>query len=337
MRYFRVKINIFASIIGILMRKFIQITSLFFLLCSCSGQETFVLIRGYAQGGIYNVKCSSGDIAPEQLKTGIDSILNVIDSSVSGYNPESLLSKYNAGQAIPQHPQEQRQVFDRLTQYGDIFYDKTEGAVDTRAAALYDIWGFGFKQGQMPSTQEVESAKEDRNKLNFNAIAQGFSSDEVAAYLRKHGVKNMLVDIGGEFYCCGHNPSGKGWTIGIDTPTDGNIVPGQQTSGSFTLEPEREYGVVTSGNYRKYYIIDSVKYSHTIDPRSGYPVRHNLLSATVIAPTSLLADALATYCMVIGFDQARDFIESRPDLEACLISSDQIWYSSGMVSLLSRL
>lgn len=309
------------------MRKIIQILSLALLICSCTDKENFVLIRGYAQGGTYSVKCSGADISPQRLKDGIDSILNVIENAVSGYKSESLVSKYNSGDTLLEDSSAEWSVFSRLSDYGDMICKFTGGAVDTRAAALFDIWGFGFKQNSMPSPEEVQSAMADRSKLNFNAIAQGFSSDEVAAYLRRHGVKNMLVDVGGEIYCCGHNPSGKGWTIAIDTPFDGNMNPGENTSGTFTIEPERECGVVTSGNYRKFYIVDSVKYSHTVDPRSGSPVRHSLLSATVIAPSSKLADALATYCMVIGPEQARSFILSRPDLEACLITPDSLWTS----------
>lgn len=317
------------------MTKHLQIASLLLsllLLSSCSERESFVMIRGYAQGGIYSVKCSNADISPRELKNGIDSILSVIDMSVSGYNSESMVSRYNSIGSIPA-PQEgpQRAVFDKLTRYGDIFRETTGGAVNTRAGALFDIWGFGFKEGKMPSEQQIQSAMQDTTQLNFNAIAQGFSSDEVAAFLRRHGVKNMLVDIGGEIFCCGHSPSGKGWTIGIDAPSDDNLSPGEQTSGNFTLVPEKSYGVVTSGNYRKFYIVDSVKYSHTIDPRIGRPVRHSLLSATIIAPTSIMADALATYCMVIGPQQSRAFIESHPQLQACLISADSVWTSPGII------
>jgi len=310
-------------------RYFIQILGLLLLICSCTSRENFVLIRGYAQGGTYSVKCSDADIRPEELKNGIDSILGVIDRSVSGYNPESLVSRWNKAEALSPDSSAEWEVFNKLVGFGDMIYSHTGGAVDTRAAALFDIWGFGFKEGNLPSAEQIKDALADRSKLNFNAIAQGFSSDEVAAYLHRHAVKNMLVDIGGEIYCCGHNPSGKGWTIAIDAPFDGNMNPGEHISGSFTIKPGRECGVVTSGNYRKYYVVDSVKYSHTIDPRCGSPVRHSLLSATIIAPNSTLADALATFCMVIGPDQARDFILSRPDLEACLICADSLWTSPG--------
>ena len=139
----------------------------------------------------------------------------------------------------------------------------------------------------------------------------------VASYLYGIGVKDMLVDIG-EIFCDGLNPSGKPWTIAVDTPIDGNQTPGESTSGLWSSDGG-PHGVVTSGNYRKFYIKDGRKYSHTIDPRNGYPVSHQLLSATIIAPRGAEADAYATFCMVIGLDKAREFIDSRPDLEGMLI------------------
>ena len=135
----------------------------------------------------------------------------------------------------------------------------------------------------------------------------------------------MLVDIG-EIYCEGLNPKGQGWSIGIDAPVDGNETPGASLSGIWKSDGGA-YGVVTSGNYRKFYVKDGKKYAHTIDPRTGRPVEHNLLSATVIAPTATEADALATYFMVVGLDEARRFVESHSEIEACLITSDAIWKS----------
>ena len=181
-------------------------------------------------------------------------------------------------------------------------------------------------RGRGPLGRGSEERDTIRPQLNFNAIAQGYSCDKVAAYLYDIGVKDMLVDIG-EIFCDGLNPQGKPWRIGIDKPEDGNNTPGAELNGIWESDGSAK-GVVTSGNYRKFYIKDGVKYSHTIDPRTGYPVQHKLLSATVIAPTAMKADAYATYCMVIGTEKAQEFILSRPDLEACLIS-EEIWTSPG--------
>ncbi len=301
-------------------------------LASCQSSQ-YVRITGYAQGGTYSIKCRIPSGAqstwPSQAKDSIDQILTDIDNAVSGYNINSLLTRQNAGENIPDDGSRMYSILQELTDYCDSLYMETDGALDTRAAALFDVWGFGFKQGQMPSEDEIAEARANRSRMNFNAVAQGYSADMVAAWLKGQGVTDMLVDIGGEIACCGFNPSGKGWTIGIDAPFDGNMSPGESIQGIFTIPEGQECGVVTSGNYRKFYIKDGVKYSHTVDPRTGAPVTHSLLSATILAPTSALADALATYCMVIGFEQASAFIEGREDLEGCLITSDRVWCSSG--------
>jgi thiamine biosynthesis lipoprotein len=220
---------------------------------------------------------------------------------------------------------------------------ETKGAVDVAAGPLFDLWGFGFESGDFPSDEEVRKVRETSNltyyinqekgRLNFNAIAQGYSCDLVAEYLYSLGVKDMMVDIG-EIFCDGHNPSGQPWSLGIDKPVDGNNQLGAQIQGIFRA-PEGPHGIVTSGNYRKFYIKDGKKYSHTIDPRTGYPVTHNLLSATIVAGDALTADAYATYCMVIGLEESKAFLESRTDLEGCLIYDEdgqfKTWCSEGFV------
>lgn len=320
------------------MRKYLSIIIASALVCAalmghkaCTGAQNasqYITIEGFAQGGTYTVKANTTAEA-EYLKNGIDSILNVIDYAVSGYNKASLLSRYNAGAEITPDDSPEYRVFSELSSYCDSIRIATGGAVDTRAAALFDVWGFGFKNNQMPGEQQVEEAMADRSKMNFNAVAQGYSADLVAAYLDRNGVKDMLVNIGGEMLTRGHNAKGMQWRMGIDKPVDGNNTPGAQLSGTFDM-PVEQYAVVTSGNYRKFYVKDGTKYSHTVDPRTGYPVQHSLLSATILAPTSALADALATYCMVIGPDQAKSFILSRSDIEGCLITDTEIWSSPGL-------
>ena len=174
-------------------------------------------------------------------------------------------------------------------------------------------------------------------ELNYNAVAQGYSCDVVAEYLYSIGVKDMMVDIG-EIFCDGVNPSGNQWTIGIDRPVDGNNQLGADVQGIFKV-PSGPHGVVTSGNYRKFYVKDGKKYAHTIDPRTGYPVDHNLLSATIVAPDAVTADAYATYCMAIGLEASQAFLESREDLEGCLIYDEdgefRVWCTPEMRRRLS--
>lgn len=294
------------------------------LLNSCAARYGYVQITGYAQGGTYSVKADLDGTGktPECVKEKIDSILSAVDNSVSGYNKSSLLSRFNAGENVVKDS-----IFTELCELGDRYAALTDDAVNVWAAPLFDIWGFGFTRDSLPSPELIAEAKarcESRKKVNFNAIAQGYSSDVVADYLRKIGVKNMLVDVGGEMYGQGVNPSGKNWTIGIDSPVDGNYEPGSSIQDVYKL-PAAPCGIVTSGNYRKFYVKDGRKYAHTIDPRTGLPVAHNLLSATVISsdPSSTRnstdADAFATYCMVVGLEQAQKFILSNPHLEAILI------------------
>ncbi len=345
--------------------RFLLFAALLSLLFSCKPYDRYVTISGYAQGGVYSVKLNlngrDGMIRKDvhQIQDSIDAILESVDKSLSGYNKNSLLSRFNAGIRI---------VPDSL--FVDIYlkayeiFEETSGVVDVAAGPLFDIWGFGFKNGSMPDDTLVSQTLKwcgmkrlhgdirsrimsdgmlssadmllDEGKLpalNYNAIAQGYSCDLVAQYLYSIGVKDMLVDIG-EIYCDGKNPSGRSWSLGIDSPVDGNNTPGADLQAIINV-PDGPCGVVTSGNYRKYYVKDGRKYSHSIDPRSGYPVSHNLLSATIIAPDATLADAYATYCMVIGLEDAKLFIENSPDLEGCLIYDQDgtfgLWHSSGVM------
>ena len=321
-------------------------------LCSAACNDThYYRISGYAQGGTWQVKYRGARLSPDRVQAGVDSLLREIDITISGYNKASLLSRLNAGDSVVLN-----QRFLELYEHSYRMWEASQGAFDVASGPLFDIWGFGFTGDSLPSAKAVQDCLEDcgtgrlispdgmrsllgkkitarqllRDKdeqalprLNFNAIAQGYSCDVVADYLHGLGVSDMLVDIG-EIYCCGLNPSGKGWSIGIDNPVDGNNTPGADIKDVWTSDGG-SHGVVTSGNYRKFYVRDGKKYSHTIDPRTGYPVTHNLLSATVIAPSAWEADALATWFMVIGFEQARTYLDSHPEIQACLISSEELW------------
>ena len=327
---------------------------------SCSERDRYIAITGYAQGGTYSVKMnlngSRGPVgkSPEAIRNGIDSILNAIDTTLSGYNKGSVLSRFNAGETVFADGMF-REMYGKAYSY----YEETGGALDVASGPLFNIWGFGFTRDSLPSGDAVAATlascgmKRLRNAipeglfsgndlllepgplpvLNFNAIAQGYSCDKVASYLHGMGVKDMLVDIG-EIYCEGVNPAGKPWKIGIDRPVDGNNSPGADLDGVWE-SGGKACGIVTSGNYRKFYVRDGRKYSHTIDPRTGWPVEHNLLSATIVAPNATYAYAYATYCMVIGMEAAREFILSNAGrIEGYLIYSDengemQEWASSG--------
>lgn len=296
------------------------------LACACTGgkYETF---SGYAQGGTYRVKVNMQGVrvSPETVAAAIDSLLEAIDFSISGYNRNSLLSKRNAGEEIVPD-----RYFSELLELSEKYKELSGGAFDVYSGPLFDLWGFGFTSDSLPSDEAIERALADCKAgkiLNFNAIAQGYSCDIVAEYLYSIGVKDMLVDIG-EIFCDGRNPSGEGWSIGVDNPVDGNDSPGSDLRGIWRSNGAAQ-GIVTSGNYRKFYVKDGKKYAHTIDPRSGRPVEHGLLSASVVAPTAAEADALATACMVLGPQGARELVEALDGVEAYLIFADGVWTSEG--------
>ena len=307
-------------------RYLLLLTALFLISCS---RDRYIALSGYAQGGTYTVKMNLKGVSksPSSIQMAVDSILTEVDNTLSGYNKSSLLSKYNAGQDVNLNP-----MFIDILRLSDSLKEETGGAFDVGAAPLFDIWGFGFTRDSLPDPSQIQEAIAlNGKKLNFNAIAQGYTCDVVASYLRGIGVQDMLVDIG-EIFCQGLNPMRRNWTIGIDSPVDGNENPGELLQGIYQCSEEPQ-GIVTSGNYRKYYLKDGRKYAHTIDPRTGYPVEHNLLSATVKAPTATAADAYATYCMVIGLEESVAFIQGRPDLEAYLVYDDggemRTWASDG--------
>lgn len=347
--------------------------SLLFLLIlpflfSCQPSDRYIVLKGYAQGGSYSVKLNARNVTvPDlQLKVGLDSLFSDIDFSLSGYNKGSLLSRLNAGERI--HPDKMLiELYDRSYE----IYEASGGAFDVSSAPLFDVWGFGFTSDSLPSFELIRSAlaKSGMNRLksrmedaldsegsltasdllldpsgvapvlNFNAIAQGYSCDVVSQYLDSMGASDMLVDIG-EIFCRGRNPSGKSWAIGIDRPEDGNNTPGAKIEEVWHSSVSGAgQGVVTSGNYRKYYVVDGCKYSHTIDPRTGYPVKHNLLSATVVAPDATTADAVATWCMVAGLSGSMQLLKEQ-GLEACLIYDDggemKSWMTDSFITPASR-
>ena len=236
--------------------------------------------------------------------------------------------------------------------------EESLGMFDASAAPLFDLWGFGFRTGTEVTQAMIDSVlqfvgmdhfhvdslkagdgsdsiliqrDDPRCRLNFNAIAQGYTSDLIAAKFSEMGMENFLVEVGGEVYARGVNPKGKFWNVGIDRPVDGNNSPGKDIQAVVHIQNQ---GLVTSGDYRKFYIKDGKKISHSINPKTGYPVEHNLLSATVVAPDATIADGYATYLMVLGFDKAREVVESNEKIEALLIFSDgdslKVWMSEGM-------
>lgn len=319
---------------------------------ACSEDESYIHLSGYAQGGTYNITYSPKGKNGKRIKTLppdiekiVDKALSQIDNSLSGYNKNSTLSAVNSNEEI-----ELDSLFIDLFNQSLEIYNTSGGLFDISAAPLFDMWGFGFSNKESVTQEKIDSVltfvgmdkvkisgrrivkTDPRIRLNFNAIAQGYSCDHVANALESEGVCDYLIEIGGEIMCKGKNPRGARWNIAVDSPIDGSMNSGEFIQDIIEIS---DAGVVTSGNYRKFYIENGEKYSHTINPLTGYPVKDNLLSATIIAKDATIADAYATWCMVIGLEESIRFLESNEDLEGYLIYDDEgefkTYYTKGIV------
>ena len=311
------------------MRKliFTVIIGLIIISCNQKPKSNYITFGGFTQGTTYNITYESHDSTDYQNK--IDYLLAEFDTSLSTYNRFSVISKINYNESnITDYYL--RTVF----QKSEELYKNTNGAFDITVAPLVNAWGFGFKNKEEITNAVIDSLlefvgfqnicikdsiiiKQDpRVMIDVNAIAQGYSVDIVADFLEKQGIINYLVEIGGEIKTKGINKKGKEWKIGIDKPFDNNNIPGENLQAIVKLSNK---SLATSGNYRKFYERNGVKYAHTIDPKTGYPVTHSLLSATVIANDCMTADAYATAFMVMGPDEAYNLAEKLPFIEAYFI------------------
>jgi len=283
--------------------------------------------EGAVFGTFYHITYQSR----QQLKDSIEAQLKAVDQSLSMFNPTSTISRINSGEST-QTDSLFRTVF-RLAQ--QVSAD-TRGAFDITVAPLVNAWGFGFKNGTLPDSAAVDSLRsligwqrvslnpdgtlhrdDPRIILDCSAIAKGFGVDVVANYLRAQGIVNYMVEIGGEVVVSGVNPKGEPWHVGINRPIDD---PESTASELDTILAITDCAMATSGNYRNFYTTeDGRRVAHTIDPATGYPVQHSILSATVLAPTCAQADAFATSFMVMGLDSARAILARHPELSAYLI------------------
>ena len=283
--------------------------------------------EGAVFGTLYHVSYQSR----ANLKVDIEAALQEVDNSLSMFNPKSTISRINAGES-----QETDSLFRIVFQLAQRVSEATGGAFDITVAPLVNAWGFGFKSGSLPDSAAVDSLRrlvgwqrvrlaasgnleldEPRAILDCSAIAKGFGVDVVANLLRQRNIENFMVEIGGEVVVSGANPKGEPWRVGVNRPVDD---PESASTELDTVLAITDCAMATSGNYRNYYTTDDGRrIAHTIDPATGYPVRHSLLSATVLAPTCAMADAFATSFMVMGLDSARALLARHPELNAYLI------------------
>ncbi|NDV65913.1 FAD:protein FMN transferase [Bacteroides sp. 224] len=289
----------------------------------------FQQTRGLVFGTIYTTSYQYH----EDLKLEIEKELKRLDLSLSPFNKSSIITKVNLNEDIVTDTLFQN-VFRKSMQISE----ETHGAFDITIAPLANAWGFGFKKGEWPDSTMIDSLllltnyknvsiengkvikKDPRMMISCSAIAKGYATDVIAQFFERKGIKNYMVDIGGEVVLKGHNPREEEWRIGINKPIDDSLSVNKQELQ--IILQLTDAGIATSGNYRNYYYKDGKKYAHTIDPRTGYPVQHNILSATVLAEDCMTADALATAFMVMGLDEAETYLKSHPTIGACFIYSD---------------
>lgn len=303
--------------------------------------QPYYTINGLIFGTVYNITYQyDGD-----LKVEIDEELKRFDGSLSPFNDTATITRINRNEDIVPDT-----FFTNVFRRSMEISKETDGAFDITVAPLANAWGFGFKKGAFPDSAMIDSLlditgytkvalsnegkvvkQDERMMLSCSAVAKGYAVDVIAQFLAKKGIKNFMVEIGGEIVAQGENPKKDLWRIGINKPVD-DLSINQELQ---TVLNVTGVGIATSGNYRNFYYKDGKKYAHTIDPRTGYPVQHNILSATVIAKDCMSADAYATAFMVMGLEEAERFANAHPDIDACFIYTDekgelQTYYTKGM-------
>ena len=286
------------------------------ILAQRNKQIPYNSINGLVFGTVYNITYQYDG----NLKAEIDAELKKFDGSLSPFNDTSVITRVNRNEEIVTDTFFQT-CFNRSMEISA----ETRGAFDITVAPLADsimidslLQVTGYQKVKLENGKVI---KEDpRVMLSCSAVAKGYSVDVVARYLDSKGIKNYMVDIGGELVVKGVNPKEEAWRIGINKPVDDSLSLNQEIQTTLKLT---NVGIATSGNYRNFYYKDGKKYAHTIDPRTGYPVQHNILSATVVADDCMTADALATAFMVMGLDEAEAFTKSHPNIGAYFIYSDE--------------
>jgi len=301
--------------------------------------------RGPAQGTTYTIKYIASDSVPQ---AAIDAALEEVDLEMNAWRAESALSRFNAFTRTDTvfEVADEAGVWSLLWDISSDVHRESKGAFDVAMAPLMKLWGFRMQHREVVTPAMVDSVHafarfrtdvvdfnevldasglavgghlskgDPRAELDFNAVAQGFTVDGLAEVLMDHGVMDMMVELGGEVKCTGTNLQGQPWRIAIDRPQ----AEGRTLQAVLPLDNQ---SVCTSGNYRKVTVVNGQKLSHTLDPRTGAPVTHGLLSATILTPSAAYADAYATVCMVLGPDRGAAWVDSLQragkDVEALFI------------------
>ncbi len=311
----------------------VSLLSLLFL-CACQQEKpAYLTLSGKAQGTTFNIIYQ--DSQQRDFSRPVDSLFRLIDKSMSLWENSSLINRINRNDALVLGVDDHfAAVFQKSKDISEI----TGGAFDVTVGPLVKAWGFSVKKGlPPPDSAQVDSLRQlvgfqkiklengifrkadPRMEIDFNAIAQGYTVDLISIFLEKNGVKNYLVEIGGEVRTLGVNDRNEVWKIGIDKPVE------NETEGSRPLQTTVALSgksLATSGSYRKFVVRDGKKFSHAIDPKKGRPIDHNLLSVSVLADDCATADAYATAFLVMGMEKAMGMAE-RLGLEIYCIYGDE--------------
>ena len=306
---------------------------------------------GQAQGTTYSVVYFAP--ANMYLDDTIQKILQYFDKSLSSYIGNSIISRINSNDTLVQTDE----LFNDVFILSKDIFRLSDGAFDITVAPLVNAWGFGWKKNKFPDKHVIDSIMEfvgmdkvklDKNRIiktdprvqiDVNAVAQGYSVDIIARFLEKEGIGNYLVEVGGEVKCKGTKEKNKPWRIGIEKPDENNDIYDRPLQATVKLKNK---SLATSGNYRKFYEKNGVKFVHTINPKTGKTIQSNLLSASVIADDCAKADALATTFMVLGLEKSTELVKTLPDIEVYFIYSDEkgafkTWSTTGFQNLVEEI
>lgn len=322
------------------------ISTFLLLLSCCTHKEKRINFTGLAQGTYYNITYYANDTLFTQQD--IDSFFIEFDNIASLWKPNSMISKINRNET-----HKVSSTFKRIFEIAQEVSVATDGSLDCTIGDVVNAWGFGSNDKIKPSSKTIDSLMQyvgfqnislnnnevtklyPETKLDFNAIAKGFSVDMLSQMIQNKGVHSFIVDVGGEISACGRKPDGTHWIIGLEKPSS-TAFSDRELITTLNLTNK---SIATSGSYRKYYEKNGIRYSHAIDPKTGYPVTHTLLSATVIADKCANADAFATAFLVMGKDNVIRFLKKYAQLEVFLVYSNEkgeikTWQTDGFKSLI---
>ena len=319
------------------------------LLTTCKTKKSeYVKISGFAQGTTYHITYENS--TGIDYSQAIDSILKAFNKSCSIYDSTSIISRINNNDPTVEADDWFIDVFNKSAEVNDT----SGGAFDITVGPVVNAWGFGSSPVLKHDTAYIDSllqfvgmdkVKLEKRKiikkyagvkLDDNALAQGYSTDLVCDFFKSKGIRNYLVEIGGEVRGKGTNAKNNYWHVGIDKPSEDNSAPGDKLQAIIELNNK---SLSTSGNYRAFYVENGVKYSHEIDPKTGFPARNTLLSSSVICDDCITADAYATTFMVLGVDKSKELLHKLPGVEVYFVYTNskgeyEVFFSDGLKKMI---